>query len=229
MQPPLLPAAVLTLMLTAGCAGLSSTSVDDSTLPPARAAASTGLSTPGHAPGPVTSARTELAALRVATPHSMTGYSREKFDIWAGQPDHCTTRQEVLKLTGRRVVERPGSCQPSSGTWYSAYDGKTVTAVAQATIDHMVPLAEAWRSGADRWPVARRRAFGNDLADPQLVIASESTNSAKGDSGPADWKPVNHAVWCAYAEDYIYVKHRFRLTSTSVEKNALARMLDTCR
>ncbi|MFJ5035925.1 hypothetical protein ACIQB5_50000 [Streptomyces sp. NPDC088560] len=48
------------------------------------------------APPPVATARSELAALTIATPHSMNGYARDKFDIWAKQPDGCTTRQEVL-------------------------------------------------------------------------------------------------------------------------------------
>ncbi|MFD9465036.1 DUF1524 domain-containing protein [Streptomyces sp. NPDC060027] len=71
-----------------------------------------------------------------------------------------------------------------------------VTVVAQATIDHMVPLAEAWRSGADTWTADQRKAFGDYPKDPQLLITSESSNSSKSDSGPADWKPTNRAFWC---------------------------------
>lgn len=48
--------------------------------------------------------------------------------------------------------------------------------------------------------------FGNDLKDPHLLIASESANSSKSDSEPADWKPTNRAFWCTYAEDYTRVK-----------------------
>ncbi|PWI45416.1 DUF1524 domain-containing protein [Streptomyces sp. ICBB 8177] len=180
------------------------------------------------APPSLATARTELAALVVAAPDPMTGYARSAFDIWAKQPDHCTTRQDVLARDGSDVVEESGGCQPSSGSWYSAYDGKTVTVVAQATIDHMVPLADAWRSGADKWTADQRKAFGNDLTDPQLIIASESSNSSKGDSSPDEWKPANHAFWCTYAEDYTRVKWVWKLTATSAEKTALGQMLDTC-
>ncbi|MFF5019767.1 DUF1524 domain-containing protein [Streptomyces sp. NPDC001165] len=92
----------------------------------------------------------------------------------------------------------------------------------------MVPLAEAWRSGADTWTADQRKAFGNDLKDPQLLIASESSNSSKSDSGPADWKPTNHAFWCTYAKDYTHIKSIWKLTTTGQEKTALSSMLDTC-
>jgi hypothetical protein len=173
-------------------------------------------------------ARAELAALTVGTPHSMDGYSRDAFDIWAGQPDGCTTRQDVLARDGDNVVEGGDGCQPTSGSWYSAYDDTTVTVVAQATIDHVVPLADAWRTGADQWTAARRKAFGNDLTDAQLIIASSSSNSAKSDQDPSEWKPPNRAYWCTYGEQYVSVKYRFDLFVTSAEKDALGELLDAC-
>ncbi|WP_251091369.1 HNH endonuclease family protein [Streptomyces sp. Caat 7-52] len=180
------------------------------------------------APPSTTTARQELAALTVAAPHSMDGYARDKFDIWSSQPGGCTTRQTVLARDGKDVQDKPGSCQPSSGSWYSIYDDTTVTDVTKATIDHMVPLAEAWRSGADDWSADQRKAFGNDLKDPQLVIASEASNTSKSDSGPAEWKPTNHAFWCTYAKDYTHIKSVWKLTTTDAEKTALSSMLDTC-
>ncbi|MFG2140829.1 DUF1524 domain-containing protein [Streptomyces sp. NPDC048650] len=180
------------------------------------------------APPSEATARAELGALTVAAPHSMDGYARDKFDIWSHQPDGCTTRQDVLARDAKAVADGQEACQPTSGKWYSAYDDTTVTVVAQATIDHMVPLAEAWRSGADKWSTDQRKAFGNDLKDPQLLVASESSNSSKSDSGPADWKPTNHSFWCTYAKDYTHVKSVWKLTTTDAEKSALTSMLDTC-
>ena len=175
---------------------------------------STPASADPPAPPSLSTARSELAALTIETPHSMDGYSRDAFDIWASQSDGCTTRQDVLARDGDGVVEGSDGCQPSSGSWYSAYDDATVTVVASATIDHMVPLADAWRSGADQWTAAQRKAFGNDLTDPQLIIASSSSNSSKGDSGPDEWKPSNQAYWCTYAEDFTRVKSVFDLSTT---------------
>lgn len=192
----------------------------------------TGVSVPTHAdipPGPDPgTARSELAKLTVASPHSMDGYSRDKFDIWAKQPDGCTTRQDVLKRDGKGVHEGSDGCQPTSGSWYSAYDGTTVTDVPKATIDHMVPLADAWRSGADKWSSDQRAKFGNDLTDPQLVVASESSNESKSDQDPSQWKPENKSFWCTYAEDWVGVKYKFQLNVTSSEKSALSDMLAPC-
>jgi uncharacterized protein DUF1524 len=173
-------------------------------------------------------ARTELAALTIGTPHSMDGYSRDAFDIWASQPDGCTTRQDVLARDGDGVVEGSDGCQPTSGSWYSAYDDTNVTVVAQATIDHVVPLADAWRTGADEWTADQRKAFGNDLTDAQLIIASSSSNSSKGDKDPSEWKPPNEAYWCTYGEQYVSVKYKFNLFVTDAEKTALGELLDAC-
>ena len=216
-----LTAAATTLILLNACHAGTDDSAPTSPTP------SVGMPHAPHLPDEVT-ARARLDELVVADPHRMDGYSRDAFDVWSTQPGGCTTRQKVLAREGKRVVDRDGDCQPESGSWYSVYDDTTVTVVAQATIDHVVPLAEAWRSGADRWDAERRRAFGNDLKDPQLIIASEASNSSKSDSGPADWKPENKAFWCTYAEDYILVKHKFALTATGDEVAALDDMLDTC-
>lgn len=196
------------------------------------AATLVGISSPALADPPPppseSTARTELASLTVGTPHSMDGYSRDAFDIWAKQPDGCTTRQDVLARDGDDVQEGGNGCQPSSGSWYSAYDDTTVTAVAQATIDHVVPLADAWRTGADEWTPDQRKAFGNDLTDAQLIIASESSNSSKSDKDPSEWKPTNKAYWCTYGEQYVSVKYTFKLFVTSAEKGALGDLLDAC-
>ncbi|MCO1575144.1 HNH endonuclease family protein [Crossiella sp. SN42] len=52
-------------------------------------------------------------------------------------------------------------------------------------IDHMVPLAVGWRSGTWAWDNARRRAFANDLASPQLIAVSASSNRSKGNQDPS--------------------------------------------
>jgi hypothetical protein len=92
----------------------------------------------------------------------------------------------------------------------------------------MVPLAEAWRSGADTWTADQRRDFGNDLKDPRLLIASESSNSSKSDSGPAEWKQTNKTFSCTNGKDYTHIKSVWKLTTTDEEKTALSSMLDTC-
>ncbi|MGW2649739.1 hypothetical protein ACWC2T_33710 [Streptomyces sp. NPDC001393] len=83
----------------------------------------------------------------------------------------------------------------------------------------MVPLAEAWRSGADTWNADQRKAFGNDLKDPQLLIASESANSSKSDSGWADRKP-KPAFWHTHAEDCTHIKSVGKPTTTDKDEDS---------
>jgi hypothetical protein len=69
-------------------------------------------------------ARTLLAALAVAAPRPMTGYSRERFPRWAAQGSGCDTRKIVLARDGRGV-QRDTACRAVSGTWHSLYDDRT--------------------------------------------------------------------------------------------------------
>lgn len=50
---------------------------------------------------------------------------------------------------------------------------------SEVHIDHIVALAEAWRSGADSWTTERRQRFANDLSRPQLIAVSAEANLAK--------------------------------------------------
>jgi hypothetical protein len=172
-------------------------------------------------------ARAQLAALTVSAPHPMTGYSRKKFPHWHSVSGACNTRETVLKRDGTGV-ETNASCYPTAGRWYSVYDRAWFDAPADVSIDHVVALANAWRSGADRWTNAEREAFANDLDSAQLVVASVDSNTRKGDQSPDQWKPANTGHWCLYARGWIDVKHGWKLNITAAEKAALASMLDRC-
>ncbi|MFI7534202.1 HNH endonuclease family protein [Streptosporangium sp. NPDC049376] len=172
-------------------------------------------------------ARHMLARLKVARPLSIRGYSRERFQPWERRAGRCDTRETVLARDGRHV-RRDAACRPVKGLWYSPYDGKRLRSEKQADVDHVVPLAYAWRSGAKRWSQAKRRAFANDLIRPELLTVSHSANIAKGGRGPQGWRPQRRAHWCRYATSWITVKHHYRLFVTRKEKAALLNMLRTC-
>ncbi len=172
-------------------------------------------------------ARSELADLTVEPPHSMDGYSRAKFPHWIQQGNYCDTRETVLKRDGQNVT-RDAQCRAVSGTWLSHYDNRTLTAASQVDIDHMVPLANAWRSGADGWTTARRTEFANDLQHAQLIAVSAGSNRSKGDQSPDQWSPPNHDYWCTYARAWTDVKHLYDLSVTRPEADKLVTMLDTC-
>ncbi|MGP3973527.1 HNH endonuclease family protein [Streptomyces sp. 8N114] len=224
------PGAVALVMLAvAGCSSAETSSPPEDK-PPAsgragdeQAAGERGL--PG-VPSAAT-ARRELSGLKVAAHRSMSGYSREKFPHWSAQGDSCDTREKVLARAGTDV-KRNAECRAVSGHWTSLYDGKEITDASELDIDHMVPLANAWRSGADGWTQRKREAFANDLTHPQLLAVTASTNRTKGDQGPEEWQPPAKTSWCTYARAWTAVKSTYELTVTRAEKQKLDDMLETC-
>ncbi|SDF58499.1 Protein of unknown function [Lentzea fradiae] len=184
------------------------------------------LATPPNIPSAAT-AKSELAALTVRADGSMSGYSRDKFPHWITQSGTCNTREAVLKRDGTNVVTN-SSCAATSGRWFSPYDGATWTAASDVDIDHIVPLAAAWRSGASSWSTAQRQSFANDMSGPQLIAVTDNVNQSKGDQTPATWKPPLTSYWCTYAKMWVHTKYRWSLSVNSAEKTELAGMLGRC-
>lgn len=167
-----------------------------------------------------------LNRLAVANPGAMRGYSRAKFPHWRSTGDNCDVRDTVLKRDGTRIRTR--GCNVVDGSWTSVYDGDRFTDPAKVDIDHMVPLANAWRSGAATWTDDKRSEFANDLTRPQLIAVSATSNRAKGDQDPSTWKPQRSEIWCQYAQDWIAVKSHWKLSVTAAEKKHLTDMLEKC-
>ena len=205
-------AALLVLTAAAGC----------EVVPADEPGGSTTTTTPKDAGD----ATTKLGALKVAKAGSMSGYSREKFPHWRDTGSNCDIRDSVLKRDGSKV--KVSGCNVVAGSWTSVYDGDKITDPSKVDIDHVVPLANAWRSGASKWTTDQRGDFANDLEDPQLVAVSASSNRSKGDQDPSTWKPELSGSWCEYAQDWITVKSKWKLTVTTAEKAALTDMLEKC-
>lgn len=156
----------------------------------------------------------------------MSGYSRDLFPHWIAISGNCNTRETVLRRDGTNVTV-DGACYPTSGSWYSPFDGVTTSTPSSVSIDHVVALAEAWRSGASSWTTTRRRDFANSLNSPELIAVTTSSNSSKGDRDPASWQPSRTAYRCTYARMWIGVKYTWNLSLQSSEKSALSSMLST--
>ncbi|MCI4066138.1 HNH endonuclease family protein [Micromonospora sp. R77] len=184
------------------------------------------MATPPGIPSKTT-AQSQLNALTVAAQGSTSGYSRDLFPHWITISGTCNTREQVLKRDGTSVVV-DSSCAATSGRWYSPYDGATWTVASDLDIDHVVPLAEAWRSGASSWTTSRRQSFANDLTHPQLIAVTDNVNQAKGDQDPSTWQPPLSSYRCTYSKMWISVKYTWGLTLQSSEKSALQTMLNTC-
>lgn len=171
--------------------------------------------------------RTAVEDLPVAT-ENRTGYDRDLFTHWIdADGDGCNTRYEVLIAEADDPVEVGPGCSLSGGRWFSYYDRVSWYDPADIDIDHMVPLAEAWDSGARSWTSTQRRSFANDLGDYRpLVGVTDNVNQAKSDQDPAEWMPTYSE--CRYIREYVAVKIRWRLSVDSTEKSALRSWANSC-
>ncbi|MFD5940312.1 HNH endonuclease family protein [Streptomyces griseus] len=161
---------------------------------------------------------------------SREGYQRTSFKHWVdADKDSCNTRMEVLIAESRVDPTIEGACKVTAGEWYSYYDGVTLTAPGGLDIDHMVPLAEAWDSGASGWTAARREAYANDLgSERSLVAVTARSNRSKSDQDPSTWLPPLADARCTYATDWVSTKLRWGLSVDEAEADALAVLAEGC-
>ena len=209
-------------------------------LAPAVTLAACSTLPPAAEPTPTREPAGLLAELRVTDRTQPDDYDRDAFGTaWSDTDGNgCNQRDDVLlrdALPGTAETAEQGACDHDvlAGTWLDPYTGRTLTfddlkdpAQAQAIqIDHVVPLAEAWASGADGWTDEQRRTFANDLE--VLLAVDGPTNASKGDDDPAAWRPRKE-FQCAYARQWIRAKHRYDLAADASEVRALQEMLGYC-
>lgn len=220
------------VLLLAGCAPIPTVS-QDAPGPAVLAPAPTG--------GSAVRAEALLQGLVVRQrPRPDGSYQREVFGrAWADLDDNgCNQRDDVLlrdAVPGSVRVRRQGACDHDvlAGSWLDPYTGallrfddlKDPTQAQAVQIDHVVPLAEAWSSGAATWSDRRLAAYANDL-DGLLAVDGPS-NAAKGAGDPAAWRP-RQSFQCSYAVRWIVTKHRWGLAVDEPEVRALRDLLATC-
>ena len=181
-------------------------------------------------------ARDALSHIVIRPKEPLTGYSRAAYGAGWLDPDGngCDTRNDVLRrdLTQVELRPRTAGCIVERGTLRDPYTG-VVVAFERGTrtsglvnIDHVVPLGNAWRTGAQHWPLARRSAFYNDPLE--LLAVQESTNAAKDGSDAATWLPPRQELRCAFVARVIAVKARYGLWMTQAEHDAVATVLADC-
>ncbi|KAI4596785.1 hypothetical protein KJ359_005128 [Pestalotiopsis sp. 9143b] len=172
-------------------------------------------------------AKTQLAALTVKTSASGDDYDRDLFPTWITISGTCDTREFVLKRDATSITV-DSACKATAGKWTSPYDGASWTDASDLDIDHMVPLKNAWISGANAWTTDKRQQYANDIVRPQLWAVTDNVNQSKGDRSPDAWKPPLTSFYCVYARAWVQVKSYWDLSITSAEKTALTSMLATC-
>ncbi|KZE89565.1 HNH endonuclease family protein [Microbacterium sp. TNHR37B] len=221
--------------------------LSESASPPRPLPAASSLPTTGTSPTGVTRPSDEptsggenlsklLSTLPVAEDDATGQYFREQFgQAWYDQDRNgCDTRNDVLRRDLTDVVIKEGTrdCKVLTGVLDDPYTGKRVDFVAGADtsalvqIDHVIPLSWAWRHGAERWTFEQRQEFAND--PDNLRATSGSVNQSKSDSGPSQWMPPQKTSECAYAQTWVEVLAKWKLSLTAADREALAGALATC-
>jgi len=173
--------------------------------------------------------KTALKVLRVAD-EVRTGYKRTLFKHWVGTGNGCDSRKSVIisEAIVKPIVEK--GCVIKGGEWLSIYDNVKVTDAGKLDVDHMVPLAEAWDSGAYVWDAKKKEMYANDQIDARHLIAvTGSSNRSKSDQDPASWIPTNKNYACEYINNWISIKLRWSLAIDAKEKTAIESILIGCK
>lgn len=154
------------------------------------------------------------------------GYDRDLFPHWSDlDRNGCDTRDDVLAVESLKKT----NCRDLDGVWYSFYDRVKTTDPSDFDVDHMVPLAEAWDSGAFRFSTQKRERYANDMYPPSLIAVSASSNRSKSDQDPSEWLPDNISYVCRYLYNWVLIKHRWQLSYDLKEKRAVRAGLLKCR
>lgn len=186
-------------------------------------------------------ARADVSALDALPVHpgaSMDGYSRDQFGrAWTDDNDdelghnHCDTRDDILARDLTDVVLQ-GHCKVMEGVLHDPYTGQVIefrrgpATSTKVQIDHIVPLADAWRTGAQKLTIEQRTNLAND---PRNLLAVDGrANNAKSDQDASQWLPPNPAFHCAYVKKQIEVKAIYHLWVAPEEKDAMRKVLSSC-
>ncbi|WP_407565921.1 HNH endonuclease family protein [Streptomyces sp. 184] len=173
--------------------------------------------------------RTAIERLPVAA-ESREGYDRDLFRHWVdADRDGCHTRSEVLLAEAVGAPEVGSGCRLTGGRWYSYYDDAYVDGPRGLDIDHLVPLAESWDSGASNWDAKRREAYANDLdTDASLIAVTARSNRSKSDQDPATWWVPAEGASCRYLGEWVATKLRWDLRVDDAELAALKERAADC-
>ena len=140
-------------------------------------------------------------------------YDRDDWGGWIDEDgDGLNTRHEVLAeeslikpvISNNKVI---------SGKWFDKYTGKYFTNPSDLDIDHLVPLKNAYISGASNWSKKKKNRYYNYLKyDNHLIAVSKSANRNKSDKSPVDWLPPNKDYQCEYVREWFKIKTDWGLT-----------------
>ncbi|RKS75655.1 parallel beta helix pectate lyase-like protein [Motilibacter peucedani] len=193
-----------------------------------------GGAPPASAASTPYTARDAAKHLRVGAYAAGTGFSAARFGrAWQDvDRNGCSTRDDVLRRDFGRTVRfrRTGSCVVVAGSAASFYSGRKVALSAAhpaaVVVEHVVPLEQAWRSGARSWSPAKRAAFANDPLE--LATADAASVRARRGRDLTSWRPASRTRACALAGRETAVLWKYGLSATAKEKALLLSLLSSC-
>lgn len=155
-------------------------------------------------------------------------YNRKQhFGRWINDPADETcfnTRAQVLIRDSQTTVSFrvTNKCVIDRGEWFDPYSDHTLDTAGQIDIDHMVPLKNAYDSGAWKWHFKSRCLYANYMGMKEhLVPVSKSENRSKGDSSPADYLPSSNTYICNYIKNWLTVKSIWNLKLSDREAKGI--------
>lgn len=156
-------------------------------------------------------------------------YDRTQFGRWIDADGDCqNTRQEVLIEESRIPVtfKTARQCRVIAGEWHDPYTGRVFTNPSLLDVDHVVPLKEAFLSGAKAWSRQEKILFANDLENKDHLIAVyRSANRSKGARDPARWLPPNQAYHREYVTIWLEIKKAWGLSLDPLEASVIQSIL----
>lgn len=165
-------------------------------------------------------------------PLQIESYDRPaQFGRWINDPndDVCfNTRAKVLVRDSKKAVvfKDTNHCVVESGSWNDPYTKTTFSESSEIQIDHLVPLKNAYLSGAYKWNFRARCLYANYLGeDFHLLSVSGTENMKKGERTPAEYMPPNSSYACTYVRNWLAVKMLWGLTMTVAEADAISEVL----
>jgi hypothetical protein len=168
-----------------------------------------------------------LLNVAAASPVQPARYDRDAWPHWSRNAVDCMNTRHAVLHEESVIAPTMSGCNVETGSWVDPFSGERLSDPRTIDIDHLVPLAEAHRSGGHAWDRPRRQAYANDRTNPDhLVAVHRSLNRSKGDKDPADWMPPANRCW--YLRAWIGVKARWELEMDDVEAAAVGRGLLNC-
>lgn len=232
-------AAATVVVLATGCDSVTN-ALDDATSTDGASTGGpvngqpSGFAANGSDVGADGSALAALGTLQIEPLSTAKKYDRDAFGTAWKDVDHngCDTRDDVLHRDLHSVTVRSSdNCIVLTGELNDPYTNRIIRFnrgkdSAAVQIDHVVPLGDAWRTGAYAWTEPQREAIAND---PENLLAVDGpTNVKKSDSDASEWLPPASGYRCTYVARQIGIKARYHLWVTQAEADAMRTVLTSC-